>query len=454
MSPTTIRYLLAFIAGSAYLALCAVTWLRARARRPAGSPPLAGDQRPMLVAFASQTGTAEELAQQTTRALETAGLPVTMRSFAQLDVAAILPVSEALLIVSTYGEGDAPDMAAALVARLQQRDVDLSTLHFGLLALGDRSYANFCGFGRQLDALLQERGAQPMFPRIDVDKSDELALQEWRHRLSHVVGTADLPDWEGPTYEAWTLRLRRHLNPGSLGQPIHHLELVPENAVSAHWEAGDLLQVRPLADPDRPREYSIASLPADGAAHLLVRLELRDDGSHGVASGWLTGQAAIGATVMARLRPHGNFRAGDNVLRDLILIGNGTGLAGLHAHLKQRAESLQSGAVRRHWLIFGERQAAHDALYADDLDAWRRDGLLTHLDLVYSRDGQADRYVQDRLRNQATRLRDWIRDGAALYVCGSLQGMAADVDAALREILGAPVLESLTREGRYRRDVY
>jgi sulfite reductase (NADPH) flavoprotein alpha-component len=110
--------------------------------------------------------------------------------------------------------------------------------------------------------------------------------------------------------------------------------------------------------------------------------------------------------------------------------------------------------ARRHWLIFGERQAAHDALYADELAAWQASGLLTQLDLVYSRDGLAERYVQDRLHTQADRLREWVGAGAAIYVCGSLEGMAAGVAEVLHAELGQAELARLQHEGRYRRDVY
>jgi sulfite reductase (NADPH) flavoprotein alpha-component len=332
--------------------------------------------------------------------------------------------------------------------------VDLSQLHYGLLALGDRKYRNFCGFGKHLDEWLQARGAQPLFKRIEVNNGDPAALQQWRHSLSHVAGTADLPDWQGAPFEAWTLQARRHLNAGSLGGPVYHLELTPPEGAS-RWEAGDLLQIEVPTDPGRPREYSIASLPADGAVHLLVRLERHDDGSHGLASGWLTQELQEGQTVRARLRVHANFRPGNNGERDLILIGNGTGLAGLRAHLRQRAATRAATGAGgpRLWLIFGERQAAHDVYYGDELRRWQEDGLLTHVDLVYSRDGDADRYVQDRLRRQSARLSDWVTAGAAIYVCGSLEGMAAGVNAVLQDTLGDRLAE-LQRQERYRRDVY
>jgi sulfite reductase (NADPH) flavoprotein alpha-component len=252
------------------------------------------------------------------------------------------------------------------------------------------------------------------------------------------------------------MRTRVHLNPGSLGAPVFHLELVREGAAMQPWQAGDLLQVMVPADPRRPRDYSIASIPADGAVHLLVRLQLREDGSTGESSGWLTRELPIGATLRARVRVHSQFRIGDNAGRDLVLVGNGTGIAGLRAHLKQRAREWADPSTtrRRHWLLFGERQAACDALYGAELEAWRRSGLLERLDLVYSRDGDARRYVQDRLRDEAQRLRDWTDAGAAIYVCGSLEGMAEGVDAVLREHLGEQALAQLQHDGRYRRDVY
>lgn len=81
-------------------------------------------------------------------------------------------------------------------------------------------------------------------------------------------------------------------------------------------------------------------------------------------------------------------------------------------------------------------------------------GQLARLDLAFSRD-QAERiYVQDRLREAAPVLRQWLHDGAVLYVCGSLEGMAAGVDAVLSEVLGEAGLQTLIEENRYRRDVY
>src|SRR5690606_8078303 len=149
------------------------------------------------------------------------------------------------------------------------------------LGLGDRSYANFCGFGRALDGWLARSGAQPLFPRIDVDNAGEEALVEWRRRLGRLAGTADLPDWEAPAFGRWRLVARRHLNPGSAGGPTFHLEVEPLDGALPDWQSGDLAQVVAPDDPQHPREYSIASLPSDGRVHLLVRLHRRPDGTPG-----------------------------------------------------------------------------------------------------------------------------------------------------------------------------
>jgi sulfite reductase (NADPH) flavoprotein alpha-component len=329
-------------------------------------------------------------------------------------------------------------------------ELKLDRLHYGLLALGDRTYRNFCGFGRRLDSWLQAQGARSLFERVEVNNADEAALREWQYHLSNIAGTRDLPDWETPAYESWLITERRHLNPGSAGHPCFHIELKPQNGLLPSWQAGDLIRVRAPGDPQRPREYSIASLPTDGAIHLLVRQERNEDGRLGVASGWLTRDIAVHSTVELCLHPHPNFQLGKNAERPLILIGNGTGLAGLRSHIKARALA----GRHRNWLIFGERNAAFDCYHREEIEAWRTQGVLERTDLVFSRDQSERHYVQHRLLEAAVTLREWIEADAAVYVCGSLKGMAGGVEAALIEILGEEHVEALSATGRYRRDVY
>jgi sulfite reductase (NADPH) flavoprotein alpha-component len=440
-----------------YLLLCGfVTWRhqsrqRQQAEAAAQLLPAQDSAAPVLVLHASQTGQAEAIAWQTARALHVAGLPVRLASLGEITLDELRAAPLALFVVSTYGEGDPPDAAAPFWRAALDGAADLAPLQYGLLALGDRSYAQFCGFGRALDSWLQAAGARPQFERIDVDRSDAAALEHWRHSLSHLAGTVDLPTWEEARFEPWQLAVRSHLNPGSAGGGVFHVELTPPAGQALpEWQAGDLVQVQLDADPSRPREYTISSLPSDGRVHLLVRQTQRDDGSLGLASGRLTAQAQVGDTIALRVRSHTSFRIGDNAARPLILIGNGTGLAGLRAHLKARAGAGAPPA----WLIYGERQSAHDGHYGGELQAWAAQGLLARLDRVYSRDQAERRHVQHLLAEQLDTLREWLTNDAAIYVCGSLQGMAAAVDAVLRAAIGEAQVDRLIEQGRYRRDVY
>jgi sulfite reductase (NADPH) flavoprotein alpha-component len=214
--------------------------------------------------------------------------------------------------------------------------------------------------------------------------------------------------------------------------------------VEGDWAAGDVVEIeRVVEGRAHHREYSIASLPADGRIELVVREHRRADGSVGFMSGWLTGGARLNAKVQLRVRTNNNFHAapGD---RPRVLIGAGTGIAGLRGHIKAGGGPC--------WLIFGERSRAGDYLLGDQIDAGAGEGRIARLDLAFSRDGGG--YVQDRLRARAADLRAWIDDGAAVFVCGSLAGMGQGVHEALAEILGPDRLRRLTEDGLYRRDLY
>lgn len=439
-----IAIVIAYVAFSLY-------WLRPLLRHRSAHTATGGAT---LIAFASQTGFAQQIAQQTAQSLRSAGQAVQVASFAELSSDDLANVERALFIVSTTGEGDAPDPAARFVRAVLDCDTPLPKLRYGLLALGDREYDNFCAFGHRVDRWLKHQGAQTLFDVIEVDDGDDGALRHWQHNLSLAFSAPDLPDWEAPTYERWRLAQRTCVNPGSSGDPCYHLVLEPVEGRPT-WEAGDIAEIDPFnshttQDTHHPhREYSIASLPDEGALHLLVRQMRRPSGELGLGSGWLTEHATLGGDVFVRVRSNPNFHAPDNAA-PLILIGNGTGIAGLRALLKARA-------ARRHhrnWLVFGERNAAHDGFFADDIAQWQASGVLEQLDLVYSRDQAQRRYVQHRLAECAEELRQWVRDGAYIYVCGSLEGMAPGVHAALLDALGEATLESLSVEGRYRRDVY
>jgi sulfite reductase (NADPH) flavoprotein alpha-component len=435
---------LAYLAFSAY-------FLRPLWRRRTAQPVAPAST---LIAYATQTGYAQQVALQTVQSLQAAGRDVRMTSLAELQLDDLNSVERVLFVVSTTGEGDAPDPAAMFVRNVLARSATLPALQYGLLALGDREYDNFCAFGHQLDAWLRHQGARSLFDVIEVDNGDEGALRHWQHNLALAFNAPDLPDWEMPTYERWRLTRRELMNPGSAGDPCFFIELTPLDPTALQWNAGDIAEIDPFnshasARRHPHREYSIASIPSDGAIHLVVRQMRRPEGELGLGSGWLTQSAAVGDEIALRVRANPNFHL-PTTAAPVILIGNGTGIAGLRALLKARIERGQ----RNNWLLFGERNSAHDAFFDAEIRSWQSEGWLEQVDRVYSRDQAQRRYVQNRLAECETELKDWLDRGASIYVCGSLAGMAPGVHAALATALGEDAVEALASAGRYRRDVY
>lgn len=502
-TPTPAQWWLATAAIGAYLVACALPWWRRRKHAARNDARLGDDT--WLVAYASQTGYAEQLAERTAQALRDAGHAAHSRELGGLD-ARTLANRRCLFVASTTGEGDPPDDALGFVRdAMGSQSPTLDGLKYAVLALGDRSYGNFCAFGHQLDDWLRRSGGQPLFDIVEVDNADPGALRHWQHHLGVLAGAPDLPDWTPAPYQRWRLGERRRLNPGSAGGPVHALRLLPDAGTGLDWQAGDIAEIGPrnpasavaallqasglpgdadvsflgercsLADalsrahlpgtgeiaerspqevcerlrPLPHREYSIASLPASGGIELLVRRMLRANGTPGLGSGWLCDQAAIGDVIDLRIRVNRNFHP-PQPSQPMILVGNGTGIAGLRAHLQARA----AAGAHRNWLLFGERSAAHDDFHGDDIRRWQARGVLERVDVAWSRDRGAHRYVQDALRANAEVLRKWIGEGACVYVCGSLQGMAPGVDAVMRDILDDARVDELLAAGRYRRDVY
>ncbi|EPN1635358.1 NADPH-dependent assimilatory sulfite reductase flavoprotein subunit [Cronobacter sakazakii] len=231
----------------------------------------------------------------------------------------------------------------------------------------------------------------------------------------------------------------------------------------AQLEADQLLGLlRPLT----PRLYSIASSQAEveNEVHItvgVVRFDIEGRARAGGASSYLADRLEEESEVRVFIEHNDNFRLPATPETPVIMIGPGTGIAPFRAFMQQREAD---GATGKNWLFFGNPHFTEDFLYQVEWQRYVKEGLLTRIDLAWSRDQDHKIYVQDKIREQGAELWRWIQEGAHLYVCGDANRMAKDVEQALLEVIAAyggmdaeaadEYLSELRVERRYQRDVY
>ena len=221
-----------------------------------------------------------------------------------------------------------------------------------------------------------------------------------------------------------------------------------------------------LLRPLTPRLYSIASSQAEveSEVHItvgVVRYEVEGRARAGGASSFLADRVEEEGEVRVFIEHNDNFRLPENPETPVIMIGPGTGIAPFRAFMQQRAADEAPG---KNWLFFGNPHFTEDFLYQVEWQRYVKEGVLTRIDLAWSRDQQEKIYVQDKLREQGAELWRWINDGAHIYVCGDANRMAKDVEQALLEVIAEfggmdteaadEFLSELRVERRYQRDVY
>ena len=215
-----------------------------------------------------------------------------------------------------------------------------------------------------------------------------------------------------------------------------------------------------------PRLYSIASSSRvhPQEIHLtvaVVRYQTNGRARAGVCSTFLADRALVGSTPTPVFVSNSHFGPPEDGAKDCIMIGPGTGIAPFRAFLQDR---VATGATGRNWLFFGDQKRATDFLYEDEWQNYLAQGQLARLDTAFSRDQSAKIYVQDRMRENAADLWQWLQGGASFFVCGDAKRMAKDVDLALHEIIAAQgnltpaaaadYVKQLKKDKRYQRDVY
>jgi sulfite reductase (NADPH) flavoprotein alpha-component len=215
-----------------------------------------------------------------------------------------------------------------------------------------------------------------------------------------------------------------------------------------------------------PRLYSIASSPTlhPGQVHLTVapvRYESNGRRRYGVCSTFLADRVTRRKTPIPVFVAESHFGLPEDLTKDIIMIGPGTGVAPFRAFVQER---VATNATGRNWLFFGDQHQGTDYLYADEWKKLLAEGKMARVDLAFSRDQAQKVYVQDRMRETAAELWAWLKGGAIFYVCGDAHRMAKDVDAALHQIIAEQggldpaqaidYVKQMKKDKRYQRDVY
>lgn len=235
------------------------------------------------------------------------------------------------------------------------------------------------------------------------------------------------------------------------------------NTASATINAQDFVDsLRKLT----PRLYSIASsqCEVDEEVHLtvgLVSYEKNGKTRQGGASGFLTKRLEEGGQVRVFIEHNDNFRLPQNPETPVIMIGPGTGVAPFRAFMQERDAQEARGD---NWMFFGDQTFTQDFLYQVEWQGYLKSGLLTRMDVAFSRDQAEKIYVQDRLKEHAAEVYAWLERGAHLYICGDANRMAKDVHNTLEDIIeqqgglskeqAQDYLKSLRSAKRYQKDVY
>ncbi|MCF6252397.1 MAG: sulfite reductase subunit alpha [Methylococcaceae bacterium] len=221
-----------------------------------------------------------------------------------------------------------------------------------------------------------------------------------------------------------------------------------------------------LLKPLQHRAYSISSSGKmyPDSVHLTVasvRYQSHGRNHKGVCSTYMADLVNENTEVKIFFSPNNTFRVPEDDSLPIIMVGPGTGIAPFRAFLQEREIRKATG---KNWLLFGDRNAATDYIYQDEIEAMQANGVLTHLDLAFSRDQQEKIYVQDRMREKGAEMFDWLEQGGSFYVCGDANYMAKDVDKALHDIIeqhgqktseqAVDYINHLKKEKRYVRDVY
>lgn len=529
------------------------------------------------ILFGTQTGNAEGLALETADVAKTYGLDTKVQGLDEVDIKDFQNMKNVIVSIATYGEGEMPDNAELFWKDLVSPEMPkLPEMRFGVLALGDTGYDEFCQAGKLIDMRLEQLGASRIISRQDCDVDYEDIAASWISdavpKLTNNLSHSDPGEKSTRVRSEWTrknpfparLSLNKLLSKNGSGKEIRHYEVdISDSGIE--YSAGDVINVLPVnnstlvsliierldidpshipngkeqslevlltsyyeistpgkklvtyleeklnneslskvvknsdkqalsdylwgkdildllnIDPDfhfdvdeflsnlkplQHRAYSISSSPKKypDSVHMTISSVrwLTNNRDHlGVCSTYLADRVNDDQKVKIFMSPNKAFRIPENHETPMIMVGPGTGIAPFRAFLDER-EII--GASGQNWLFFGDQTREFDFIYENEFSEKLKKGILTKLDLAFSRDQDEKIYVQDRMLESSAELFRWLEKGAYFYVCGDALRMAKDVDATLRKIIemegnmtsekADAYVNNLKKEKRYLRDVY
>ena len=542
----------------------------------------------VTVLYGSQTGNAQKLAEKAGKTLQERGFQVTISSMNDFKTKGLKNIQNLLIVVSTYGEGEAPDNALSFHEFLNsKRAPKLDHLSFSVLALGDTTYEFFCQTGKEFDQRLEALGGTRLYPRFDCDLDYDEPAADWLNGVIDSLSDAQGGS-VGQTLKAESEAVSQvvesvysrtnpfkaevleniNLNGRGSNKETRHIELSLEGS-GLTFKPGDNVGIYPTNDPElvdlilqetkwNPEEfvtinkqgdvlplkeallsnfeitavtksllkqaaqfsanealqelvaagneekvktyvagrdlldllrdfgpwtvpvqeftailrklpvrlYSIASSIAANPdeVHLTigaVRYEAHGRERKGVCSNHIAERLQLGDTLPIYIQNNKHFKLPESPEAPIIMVGPGTGVAPFRAFMQEREEI---GAQGKSWMFFGDQHFVTDFLYQTEWQKWLQDGVLTKMDVAFSRDTAEKVYVQHRMLEHSKELFEWLQQGAFVYICGDKKNMAQDVHNTLLEIIekeggmnrekAEEYLADLKQQQRYQRDVY
>ena len=514
------------------------------------------------LAFGTETGNAKKLATHLAAVAKKKGVNAKLTDLSQYRFNDLSKEEYFFVVISTQGEGEPPIPAKKFYDHIHEHQLSLPGLKFGVLALGDSSYPQFCKTGEDVDAQFDKFGAKRVVPLQKCDVDYEEDAEQWFEKVLTVIEskpeavsaaaiTPAVPKKPaGKKYYKGTILTNVNLNDRGSNKNTYHIEIGTEETIE--YEPGDtigiiprnredvvdkiisltgidptlmietakvkapvkelliehlnicylltstlkkyaaiiqqeipdtrmdlydLLRIYPVKDAAQfvevvkilmsiaPRLYSISSSPnghGTSEVHITVARDLflaQDEQRFGLCSEFL-GDLPVNSGISFYVHKDKNFKlpATD---KDIIMIGPGTGIAPFRSFIAERDAT---GAAGRNWFFFGEQHFITDFLYQTEMQNYVGTGVLTRLDLAFSRDQAEKIYVQHRMLEKAADLYHWINEGAYIFISGKKDPMSKDVENALLQIIeqqgkktkeeAKEYLERLKKNGRYEKDVY